>query len=248
MKLLTSIIDLDSIQVREASFSPEQKKTEITALANTIVDLGGSVSLPVVQQINLESYELISGYLEYYAYIKAREINPQLPDRIMVFVADNKNHVALHQQLSVLQSIESAKLPPSDSGTSNASDLELKTRNLEALVSNNHRLIVGAIAQLKTELIEEITAKLPKPIPPLLDAFNRILEPEIAHQVQRKLEFLGSAKAKKIVSRLQEVSKSKKRDSFQSFSDVLDALKPEQSRSRLMSEARMLDLIDRWNG
>lgn len=49
--------------------------------------------------------------------------------------------------------------------------------------------------------------------------------------------------------RLQEVSKSKKHNSFQNFSEVVDALKAEQKgKASLMSKEKMVDLIDRWNG
>ena len=60
MALLTSIIDLDSIQIKSALFAPVQKATQIEALANTIINLGGLVNVPVVQQISIDNYELIS--------------------------------------------------------------------------------------------------------------------------------------------------------------------------------------------
>jgi hypothetical protein len=90
MPLLTSIVDLVSIKVKKTDFSPDQKAAQIEALANTIIDLSGSVSVPVVKQISVNEYELISGYLAYYAYLKACEIDPNLPDRMEVFISDKK--------------------------------------------------------------------------------------------------------------------------------------------------------------
>lgn len=205
--------------------------------------------MPVVQQIGVDEYELISGYLEYYAYLKAREINPRLPDRITVFVSDKKNQEAIRQQLEILQVIEDSQQNSPQSTTSKQSEVDLQIKNLESSIKNNNKLVFTAIEKLKTELLTAIDEKLPKPMPPL-DAFNRILEPEIALQVQRKLELLLNAnKAKKVVAQLQEVSKRENHQPFQRFDEILELLKVQQKNQsqRLISEQMMLKIIDRWN-
>jgi signal recognition particle subunit SEC65 len=243
-------IDFVSIKAKESAFDPTQEKAQIEALANSISDLGGLVHIPVVKQITIDEYELISGYLEYYAYRKAREVNPRLSEQIEVFIADSKNHSVIQKQLEILQSIEGTKVAQSSkSVTTTSSELDLRIGNIESSVKNNHKAVIDEIAQLKTELLQEITAQLPKPIPPL-EAFNRIVEPEIAYKVQRRLEFLGAGKAKKAVELLQEVSRNKKQKPFQSFAEVIDALKVPQKKGsprKLISDQKMLALIDRWN-
>lgn len=251
MALLTSIIDIDSIQVKSPPFSPEQKASQIEALANTILDLDGLINLPVVQQVSLDNYELISGYLEYYAYLKAREINPRLLDRITVFVANDKNQAAIGQQLEILQTIEKTEQNLNQPITSNQSEVDLRIKNLETSIKNsNNSLVFAAIDRLKVELLAAIETRLPQPIPPL-EAFNRILEPEIAFQVQRKLEFLGASTAKKVVAQLQEAKRRKKDQRFKSFTEILDELKVKQEKRGklvgLVSEKRMLMIIDRWH-
>lgn len=248
MPLLTSIVDLASIQVKSSPFAPEQKDAEIEALANTIVNLDGLVDVPVVQQISIDDYELIAGYLEYYAYLKARKINPRLPDRITVFIADTKNQAAIRQQLEILQVIENTQQGLSRPATSKQTEIDLQLQNFGNSLSNYNQDLFAALEQMKTELLSAIEANSPKPVPPM-DAFNRILEPEVAYEVQRKLEFLGANKAKKIVAQLQEVSKSRSHEPFHSFSEILDLLKEQQkNRSvRLISEKNMLALMDRWN-
>ncbi|NMG21550.1 hypothetical protein [Brasilonema bromeliae] len=249
MELLTSIVDIDSIQVKSPPFAPAQKTTQIDALANTIIELGGLVNVPVVQQVSVDDYELISGYLEYYAYLKACELNPRLPDRITVFVSNTKNQAAIRQQLEILQVIEDTKQNSSQSITPKQSEIDLQIKNLESSINNNNKIIFNALEQLKADLLATIEAKLPQPISPM-DSFNRILEPETAFQVQRKLElFLGASKAKKVVVRLQEVSKGKKNQPFQRFSEILDILREQQKgrSQRLISEEKMIQIIDRWN-
>lgn len=248
MALLTSIVDIDSIQVKYAPFSPAQRATQIEALANTITNLGGLISVPVVQQISIDDYELISGYLEYYAYRKARELNPLLPDRITVFVSNTKNQEAIRQQLEIFQVIENTNQNSSQSMILKQAETDLQIKNLESSIINGNKNFSTALEQMKAELLAAIETRLPQPISPL-DAFNRILEPEIALQVQRKLEFLGASKAKKAVTQLQEVSKSKNHQSFQSFAEVLSVLRVQQKGRaiRQISEKSMLAIIDRWN-
>lgn len=248
MELLTSIIDIDTIQAKSSPFDPAQKATQIEALANTIIDLGGLVNVPVVQQIGVDEYELISGFLEYYAYLKAHELNPRLPDRITVFVSNTKNQAAIRQQLEILQVIEAPQQNLSQFTTSNKSEIDLQIKNLESSINNINQNLSTSIEKLKGELLTEFEAKLPQPIPPL-DAFNRILEPEIALRLQRKLEFLGASKAKKIVAQLQEVSKRKNHKPFQSFTEISEVLREQQKNRaiKLISENNMLKLIDRWN-
>lgn len=248
MELLTSIIDIDSIQVKSSPFDPAQKATQIEALANTIIDLGGLVNVPVVQQIGVDEYELISGYLEYYAYVKAYELNPRLPDRITVFVSNTKNQAAIRQQLEILQVIEAPQQNLPQSTNSNKSEIDLQIKNLESSINNINQNFSASIEQLKGELLAEFEARLPQPIPPL-DAFNRILEPEIALRLQRKLEFLGASKAKKIVAQLQEISKRKNHKPFQSFTEISEVLREQQKNRavKLISENNILKLIDRWN-
>lgn len=248
MKLLTSIVDIDSIQVKSPLFDPAQKTAQIEALANTIIDLGGLVNVPVVEQISTDDYELISGYLEYYAYLKACELNPRLPDRITVFVSNTKNQEAIRKQLEILQIIEDVPKKSSQSTDTKQAEIDLQIKNLESSINNINLNLLSAIESIKAELIDEFEAKLPKPIPPL-DAFNRILEPGIALRVQRKLEFLGANKAKKIVARLQEVSKLKNHKPFQDFSEISEKLSEDQKNRtvKLISDKNMLKLIDRWN-
>lgn len=232
MALLTSIVDVDSIRVKNPPFQPQSKPTEIEALARTVIELGGLINIPIVHLIGIDEYDLISGHLEYFAYRKALEFSPALPDRLTVFIADKKNETSIRSQLDILGQIKT----PSTTGTTGGDDLRMS--NLELRVSQASQELSAAIAQLKVDMLSAIDAKLPQPIPPL-DSFNRILEPEIAHMVQRKMEFLGATKAQKIVSQLQA---NKPSQDFKSFRDVLAAL-----GKGFLAKEKLVDVIDRWN-
>ncbi|MGK7878073.1 MAG: hypothetical protein AB4426_33630 [Xenococcaceae cyanobacterium] len=113
MNLETSQIDLDSIQVNQKfpAFNPDQ----LLYLANSIANLEGLLRIPVVRQLDIENYELVSGFFEYQAYLKAREINPELPDRLRVFVAKKENEVSIQQQIEALERLEEVS-PPTETG------------------------------------------------------------------------------------------------------------------------------------
>jgi hypothetical protein len=240
MPLLTSIIDLDTIHpVAPSVFDPRQQATAVEALAHTIADLDGMVTIPVVRTVGVDEYEVISGYLAYFAYLKARELSDKLPDRLSVFIATKKSDPAISRQIKSLQLIEKSTIV---GPTPNSGDSSLQLSNLESRVDQGFNRISDGFEQLKHELLNAIDSKLPTPIPPL-EAFNRILEPEVAIQIQRRLEFLGAKKAQKLVARLQTVKQQDKSLVFRTFAEVLGALEKGQ-----LSQAKMLDVIDRWNG
>jgi hypothetical protein len=239
MPLLTSIIDLDSIYpVASSVFDPETYSTAIEALAHTIVDLDGLVTIPVVQSRGIDEYELLSGYLAYFAYCQARELSPQLPDRLSVFIASKKNTAAITRQIESLQLIQASASPRSSTPTSSDSSLQLK--NLESRVDMGFERISGGFEQLRDQLLSAIDAKLPQSVAPL-DAFNRILEPAVVHEIQQRLAFLGAKKVQKLVARLQAVKQQEETLVFRNFTEVLGALEKGQ-----LSQGKMLEVIDRW--
>jgi hypothetical protein len=246
MELLTSIIDLESVRVRDTSFSPENNALQIEALAHAAIALGGLVNVPVVQQSSIEEYDLISGHLEYYAYCKACEIDPRFPDRMTVFISNKKNQAAMQQQLEVLRSIEESR---SNVSPSTAVDLPrdaLAIRNLESSFRQERESFVALITQMKERVLGEIESKLPQPVPPL-NLFNNLLNAEAAYNVQRCLkEILGDKKTGKVITSLQAMCRGEGHHCFQSFAEVLDALKESRKNQavRLISSKKMLLIID----
>jgi hypothetical protein len=233
MALFTSIVDLESIQIPSSDFKPKSHATEIEALARKILHLEASIHIPVVRSLGIDEYELVSEHLTYYAYLKARELDEKLPEQLMVFIMDAKNEADILGQLEV-----TAKISQASRDDSSSANPDLKLSNLEDRVTQSSE----QMTQLKIELLAAIDSKLPKPIP-ALEAFNRIDEPAIAHDTINKMAFLGSKKAQKIVQKLKEFKEMQPGQEFKSFAEVLGALRG----TRLLSEAKMLEVIDRWN-
>lgn len=266
MSLLTSIVDLDSIQINSASFNPEDKQAEIESLAHSIAELKGLLNIPVVRSLGIDEYELVSGHLEYYAFLKARELDPELEDRMTVFVLKPKNEKAILKQLETSQAVQQVTVSSHQTTSESGSVLILKVSNLEARVDQNARELSEAIEQLRNllttlpstiaDLINTrlVPPEVPNQIPDftaqkqpvqklaLFEAFNRLTEPEVAVQVIRKLEFLGRKKAKKIVEALQAYKEAHQDAEFRQIGDVRQAL-----GKGVLSEKAMLEIISNWN-
>ncbi|MBW4514958.1 MAG: hypothetical protein KME11_07010 [Timaviella obliquedivisa GSE-PSE-MK23-08B] len=250
MALFTSIVDLESIRVPDSDFEPESHATEIEALARKILHLEASIHIPVVRSLGIDEYELVSEHLTYYAYLKARELDEELPEQLMVFIMDAKNEDDIRGQLEVTEKIRQV----SGGGSG---DTDLKLGNLEGQVTQTSEQMLKAIDQLKADFLElkrdlstereaheknESDTKLPQSVLPL-EAFNRILEPAIARDTTSKIAFLGGKKPQKIVQKLQAFKQKNPEQKFRSFAEVLEAIRGES----LLSEAKMLEVIDRWN-
>jgi hypothetical protein len=236
MNLKTVIVDLDSVQAQSAGVSI----TEIEALANTIIQLRGLISLPVVRQLAIDEYELRSGELEFAAYRQAQKMDDSLPDRIMAFLANNETEQPIRQQQEVLKTI-TGKSTASVATSSNSLD----TSNLSAQIDRLSKSQDGSFAALQSIVIAAIQDTISQPLP-MLVAFNRIQEPAVVVQISKNLAFLGDKKVQKMVKLLQ--SARRKGQEFQSFAEVMAVLVEtrNQKQFKLVSDKKMLEMIDRW--
>lgn len=157
MDLQTSLIDLDSIEtIEENNFSvdPVKQASEIQMLAKTVVNIQGLLRIPVVEQIGIESYKLISGHFDYYAYLKARELDSSLPDRIRVFIVNPKKQIA-KGILEQLEAIDRLQVPIIDSD-----DSSLKL--LKQLSNTVNFEILERLSQLEKQVLSVSTTEILK--------------------------------------------------------------------------------------
>lgn len=237
MDLSTSLIDIDSVEVDngEAEFTPE-KKVALESLAHSIANLKGLITLPIVLKKGIESYKLISGHFEYNAFIKARELDSDLPDRIRVFIIDDENIQLTLEQLKTIENVRSSEKNVDNTVPLELGNIKSKIQILEKNLSNIIRIESN---QVRSEILQKIQDLLPKPLPPL-EAFNYISDPIVYSAVVKKIEFLGKKKAKKIADRLKEIE-NPEHNKFCTFGDVLAEL-----GKGYISKEKMLDIIDNW--
>ncbi len=236
MSIRVVIVDLESIQPPKF---PAGSESSIETLANTIVNLRGLLHLPVLYSLGIEEYELVSGHTEFYAYLKAREFDNSLPDRLTVLVADKKNAVDIQKQLQTT--------PPASKSTAPTAGINefIDFSNLEAKLDRLFGSQQKSIDSLQTTLLNKLEETLPQPLP-ILFAFDRVTEPAIALQISKNLAFLGDAKVKKILVLLQAAKKSGQ--SLTSIANVQAALTETRSgkQTKVVGDKKMLEILDRW--
>lgn len=234
MNIKTSIIDLESIQVPQV---PTEDANLIEALANSIVELGGLLRPPVLRILGIDEYEVISGHMEFYAYLQARQFDHTLPDRLTALIVDKKHEAAVQKQLSTTTSTAPVQ-PMVTDGSVAISNLDAK---LERLFANQHQ----SIDALQNTLLTKLEHSLPQPLP-ILIAFDRVTEPAITLQISKNLAFLGDAKVKKILNLLQTAKKSGQ--DLTSIAAVQAALIETRSgkQTKVIGDKKMLEILDRW--
>lgn len=238
MKIDTSLVDLDSIAF-DLEESIEFDENQILYLANSIAKADGLVSIPVVYKFGLDEYQLISGFFEYKAFIKAREINVNLPDRIRVFIADDESLSSIKEQIDIITSLFHKSQESYSHSSSEEFSVPLK--NILTEIKNMKTYINDLGKKNTEEIIDLIDSKLPKPIPPLI-AFNNIEKPNFAMIVKKNLGCIQKFRATKFMKTIQEFKKKNPDHEFQSLSEVLDILP-----KGCVSQAKMFEIIDNWD-
>ncbi len=240
MSIKTVIVDLESITTPQP---PQVAKSVIEALANTITQLKGLVHPPILKAVGIDEYELLSGHLEFYAYLQARKFDASLPDRITALIANQKTEDAIRQQLQIIQGSSSSQSTANSSASLDLGNLEAK---LDRLSSHRDQ----SLQALKESLLAAIDQKIPQPTIslPILEAFDRVQETDIAIQVQKNLQLaLGKAKAQKAVGLLQS-AKAKKLNltKLATVREVLTESRNGKS-TKLVSDKKILEIMESWS-
>jgi len=93
--------------VPESEFPPN----EINDLALAILNAGCLLEPLIVRQIDFQSYELISDHRNYYAALKAKELNIHVAEMVSVFVIPDENYEGVLKQIELLSKANEL-LPP----------------------------------------------------------------------------------------------------------------------------------------
>lgn len=260
MTLDTSLVDIESIQVNQDL--PPLDPAVLEYSANTIAAVGDLLHVPIVRFLDIDSYELLSNFEEYQAFLKARELNPDIPDRVRVFITQKKHESAILKQAKVLKQIQSTtnnleieKETRSKSTSIAPSSLEFELHNIKSamdrLFSQMEKSHVNQSGIQST--LSELVEAQPKPLP-ILEAFNQIDQPKI-HQrlavaIDQSSGFTSKEKKKikKVIARVQSLKEQKPDLEFATLSDFLEKLgkEPTGQKHRYLTEKSLLKLVDQW--
>jgi hypothetical protein len=170
-----------------------------------------------------------------------------LPDRLTALIADKKTEDAIRQQLQVIQQSTGSNSSSYSTANSSASlDLGNLEAKLDRLSSHRDR----SLEALKESLLAAIDQKIPQPTIalPILEAFDRIQEPEVAIQVQKNLQLaLGETKAKRAVALLRK-AKGEGED-LTKLTIVRIVLRESRNDKQvnLASEKKLIEIIEKWS-
>jgi hypothetical protein len=144
LSIRTVIVDLESIHTPEI---PSVDKSLMESLANSIVNLRGVLRLPVICNVGIDEYEMLSGQIEFYAYIQARKFDESLPDRIAALLVDKKNEEAIRQQIGIVPVASSSNYSDMSNIAINNLDTKLERlfANQSKLMSDSTSWVVGNI-------------------------------------------------------------------------------------------------------
>ena len=240
MSLTTSLVDINNIHTTQARslFSESALET----LANLMLQTGGIIQPLIVKKTGLEQYEVIEGHFEYYAAVKAQEIDDDF-EMIRAFIISDEKENFIQKQIDLLRNKPAAtsKILPG-----NLNKLEVRLNNLEVRLNNivqdlqqqqNHNQ-----EQLETK-INQIKSSIGKKLDPL-DTFNKLSIDKLA--IALRSSGMNSKEAVKIA---ESIEKERSKQLFISLLNVVERVKKIQGKRKIkaISHARMLEIIDAWS-
>jgi ParB-like chromosome segregation protein Spo0J len=224
------LVDVKSIT--SAAPRSQFRVDELETLAQSILASGGLLSPLLLKQTGAEQYEVLAGDREYYAALRAKEINPREAEMVHAFVIPPKQQEAAINQVAVLEAIPDTTPSPNSSGT------DLRVTNLESRLDEALREIKQSqdreVKRLE-EAIEQLKSQVPQRVEPL-DAFNTLGQPELLQKLAT-----ANIRGKTAATMITAIEEERKKTKFTSFSNVVERVKG-------LGEKRMLSIIDAWGG
>ncbi len=225
------LVDVKSIssKVPRSQFSED----ELEMLARSILDAGGLLIPLLLKQTGAESYDVLAGDRQYYAAVKAREINPRQAETVNAFVVAEKSAQAAIQQFSVLYPEphdRSPQRPPTDGIDQRLSNLESRLESALQEIKQSQKQDV--------QRLEQQIQTLQKQIPPKVEALE-IFNSASSVELLQKLKSAGIT-GKNATKLITAIEMARAEEKFTSFTDIV-------KRTNGLGLPRMLAILDAWN-
>jgi len=234
VKLSTKLVFVEEITSKSPrSEFPEDRLDE---LANIILDAGGIINPPILMRTSLESYEVVDGDFEYYAAVKAAEIDPRKGETIGAFIIETQNEAALRKQAGLLRKKDSLSKTDtaSDGAGPRLTTVESRLTNMESRFDAKLNDLTEEIQALKADvrpLKEQKTKKVETP----LDIFNATTKSNLPF-IMKKAGIGGKTFAKF----LKNIEAERKKRKFESLIDL-------KNRVTGLGQINILKIIDAWS-
>jgi hypothetical protein len=177
MKLATSLVPVKKISspVDGSTFDDNALNTT----ANLILKVEGIINPLIVRRTSLESYQVVEGHFEYYAAVKAREIDARKGEMIGAFIIESDNEEFLIEQAKILRKKEAL--------ATGEQDIHLMLKQFERLPNQveNLTVMLNQVAE-SVKKIAEVVAQPSEAISVSNNsntissaAYNKMTKPEL---------------------------------------------------------------------
>ena len=225
MTLSQSLVEIKTITCDRIRSDFDEQKIEMAA--KSIVAAEGIINPILVTRTGINSFKVVDGDFEYYAAVRAKEIDLAKGETIAAYIVDEDNNI-IKQQIDLFRNY-----------TSNSSS-NITSGSLETRITNIESRFENRLSELKKEYINKIKAlenniayihsKLPEKIEPLT-TFNQAKLPELIIKLERAL---GNKKTNQKFA--EQIIKARP---FKSLSEV-------KAKIKGLGEKTMLKIIDCW--
>jgi len=149
----------------------EFSETNLDEAAQLLLKIEGVITPPILLQSGVDSYRVIEGDFEYYAALRAGEIDPLKGETINAYVVESEEEVAVYQkQVEVFRQRKSLPQPSQTPSQPvlNPSDVSHEARlvALEKMLPDAIKHIGDQITAQISEQIKTLQASLTMPIAP----------------------------------------------------------------------------------
>ncbi|MEH2113635.1 ParB N-terminal domain-containing protein [Nostoc sp.] len=215
---------------------------ELEQAARLILDSEGVINPIVVRRTSLQSYEVVDGDFEYYAAVRAREIDPRKGEMIGVFIIESENEETLTRQVELFRQ---QKTDSSVQTSFNFKDMEQFLINLESRfekITNQLLQKATANANLENE-VKELKKQIADKTEPI-EVFKTLSQVKIVSKL------LNAGFNQKKASQIAEAVESERnKEQFKSLNDVVERVKIPHGKNmqKGISIKKMLEIVDRWS-
>ncbi|MEO1393368.1 MAG: hypothetical protein AAFV90_10700 [Cyanobacteria bacterium J06634_5] len=210
---------------------------ELEQLAQSILAAGGLLSPLLLQQTDIESYEVLAGDLEYYAASRAKEISPRKGEMVNAFIVSENSTKEAIEQFRILhkssgsRSIEATTQRNRHVGSGQIATLEVRInefiRDFKHMCQRDMQTIQKGIDSLQEQLPGKVDA---------LEVFNHDSIPDLVDKMA--VAGIKGKTAKKLIG---GIEKARQASTFTSFKDIAKKIDG-------LADRRILTILDSWQG
>lgn len=211
---------------------------QIEAAAKAIIAAEGTINPIIVERTGINSFELIDGDFQFYATVRAKEIDPEKGETVSAYIIDEENRNIFQQQLEIFRKqLTQTTSSETQSNSNNSIQYSLIT-NLETRLTNMESSFETRLTEIKQEYIqkfqeqqqqiEELKTQLPEKVEPLT-TFNQASVQDLT----LKLKPITKKKTENLVKQIEQLRP------FNSLQEV-------QQKVKGLGTQTMFTILDSW--